>query len=73
MNGTVSRDFRHLGCFIKQLHLGPWSTEKSIFEYRFELAEIFDYEIADFVVTGVNDTVDQQFFVELTHIFLRML
>jgi hypothetical protein len=39
---TVSRDFRPL----------------VIFEYRLEFAEIFDYEIAEFVASSDNDNAD---------------
>jgi hypothetical protein len=53
---TVSQDFRPLVFFIKQSHLGPWLTGLSLFAYGFEFAKIFDYEIADFCNSGVNDT-----------------
>jgi hypothetical protein len=33
-----------------------------LFAYGFKFAEKFDFEIADFVVNGVNDTGNQQNF-----------
>jgi hypothetical protein len=43
--GTLSRDFRPLFFLIKQLHLGPWYTGKSLFAYGFVFAEICNLEI----------------------------
>jgi hypothetical protein len=40
-----------------------------LIEYRFEFAEIFDYEIADYVVSGSIDTADQKRIFELTQKF----
>jgi hypothetical protein len=44
------------------LYLGTSSRVSCLFEYWFEFAEISDYEIADIVVSGVNDTADQSIF-----------
>jgi hypothetical protein len=46
--------FLLLVLFIKQLHLGPCSLGKNLFEYGFEFAEIFNFEIAN-VVTEPAD------------------
>jgi hypothetical protein len=57
---------KQLVFFIKQLHLGPRPTDLSLFAYGFEFAEIFEYEIDFFVISGVNETADQWWAVSMT-------
>jgi hypothetical protein len=54
--GTLTRDFRPLVFFIKQLPLGPWDTGWSLFQYVLVFAEKIDFVIADFCRSGVNDS-----------------
>jgi hypothetical protein len=48
--------------FIKQLSLG-------LFAYGFEFAKIFDFEIADFGLSGVNYTAEDKNDPKITPIF----
>jgi hypothetical protein len=50
LKGTVSRDFRPLVFSSNNPTWAPY------FAYCYEFAKIFDYEIADFGTSGVNDT-----------------
>jgi hypothetical protein len=56
----VSRDFRPL-VFHQTTPSGPLIHGLKFKKKQFEFAEIFDYEIAKFVVSGVNDTTDKIF------------
>jgi hypothetical protein len=44
---------------ILDLWFFPSNNSICLFEYGFEFADIIDHEIADLVVSGVNDTADR--------------
>jgi hypothetical protein len=55
--------------FIKQLPLGNRYMDLSLFEFGLEFAKIFDYEIADFWKSGVNDCCAQNWQFQKSKIF----
>jgi hypothetical protein len=52
----MSRDFRPLVFSSNNFPKAPDTRVKSLFAYGLEFAKIFDFEIADFRLSGVNDT-----------------
>jgi hypothetical protein len=57
--------------FNKQLPLGNSYMDLSLFEYSLEFAKIFDYEIADFQKSGVNDRCAQNWRSQKSKIFVN--
>jgi hypothetical protein len=59
--------------FIEQLPLGPWYTGLSLFAYGLEFAKIFNFEIVNFGLSGVNDTAQAKNDPWITPIFFCVI
>jgi hypothetical protein len=56
--GAVSRDYRPLVFFHQTNSPRPLIHGLNLFAYGLEFAKIFDLKIADFALSGVNNTAE---------------